>query len=1032
MKNIYFRNFTTNHTNQTNRTNLLFDIKAIVRGVRSVRVGSWLKIIIFSLLFSIGFSAGSSAFAQTLFLPITGVQTEEARTIAAFLKMTFDLNVIDQSLNSALAPAGGRAWGIGPGARDNIVNLINQNGAKNAIGINVVPSGTGKIATIRRFSETGILTEMTDIQYGDPFEFWIKLQLPAETTRRADGGKVWVVYRSGVNRAEAEELIQLWFSDLVSMGAQGLKELDDQTAGFEAAMRTLDSQNDASFSVNWMATIDDMIRYYRDLRITARSGTPFYTVTAGSPFNTGYLQLIVRSIPQGYVQSLPDLIINVSRQGNRTRVEAVRRNENTNGAFVFEYDSAAQFRRMMRINSLRFMDALYKDPLEYARDDAIRSTWITSASLTELRSNVPVPSSFVQVRRPPAAAGEVSRSGFYMSSNLVTQREFETLMGTNPSPIKGPNLPVYNVSRFDIMEYCNRLSLRDGLMPVYEFFFWEGIRTRRQYVDDYYYAGQKESITINPYANGYRLPTASEWDFALTGGGQSATNFINWLYEIDAINDLAWVAANSGGRPQPVGQKGTINGFRDLLGNIRETVEDDEPRGGDYLTPVFLDYITQENINPEVDIWVAGIAFNNNVWARAYGYRIMAGDKGMGRMLNRTEAEAAARAAGSRRLNVDSIIAPPGFRIVRPMFDYWAYRGTGTGTQATTALASIAETSISFETPEQLEAWRLRAVQLTREREAARMDMIKRDAINEARRRYAERREAPDFTEALPYTEQKDAVLVIYAGIPGLQSGEPYLFRQNIRVPNVLTEIHISGDIMTFYLESVDRFDSYPQNILLLNMDNNEMYHPSELGRPAAPRGRPTSSLTFTGVTGSRFTLISVNVQPVIYFDDIYIGNEAQRAQKIASRAVFTPGTYTFNPRLPLMQDGKAVAYLDRILMYEEFAGSRHRLITLRMYFTKTPNTPWAAGTNDATDILRYIEGENYFILKNLDNGRQRTTQNFNLIEVRRDDIEAFEGNRFSFTNYFRTAVAGKPRGWTAPSNMVIEEFDLSKAELTR
>ncbi len=62
---------------------------------------------------------------------------------------------------------------------------------------------------------------------------------------------------------------------------------------------------------------------------------------------------------------------------------------------------------------------------------------------------------------------QVTVSGFYMGKYEVTQAEWQEVMGTNPSHFKGDSLPVESVSWFDAVEYCNRLSLREGLDPAY-------------------------------------------------------------------------------------------------------------------------------------------------------------------------------------------------------------------------------------------------------------------------------------------------------------------------------------------------------------------------------------------------------------------------------------------------------------------------------------------------------------------------------------------------------------------------------------
>ncbi len=143
---------------------------------------------------------------------------------------------------------------------------------------------------------------------------------------------------------------------------------------------------------------------------------------------------------------------------------------------------------------------------------------------------------------------KVTVSSFWIGKHEVTQAEWYEVMGSNPSSWKGDNLPVEQVSWYDAVDYCNQRSKKEGLTPCY--------------------SGSGESITCNWNANGYRLPTEAEWEFAARGGVMSK----GYIYSgSNDLGSVAWFNGNSGYQTHSVGGKSANElGIQDMSGNVWE------------------------------------------------------------------------------------------------------------------------------------------------------------------------------------------------------------------------------------------------------------------------------------------------------------------------------------------------------------------------------------------------------------------------------------------------------------------------------
>jgi dienelactone hydrolase len=170
---------------------------------------------------------------------------------------------------------------------------------------------------------------------------------------------------------------------------------------------------------------------------------------------------------------------------------------------------------------------------------------------------------------PPA--GAALPKPYYLGKYEVTQREWEEVMGYNPSQYNPKHVklagmdtsrfPVERVSWFDSLEYCNKLSEREGLKPYYEL-----TATKRdgKQIDD-------ADVKILG-GNGYHIPTGVEWEHACRAG--TKTKYFCGDKDEDLL-DYGRSRENSGGRTHAVGEKKpNAFGLYDMHGNVREWNEE--------------------------------------------------------------------------------------------------------------------------------------------------------------------------------------------------------------------------------------------------------------------------------------------------------------------------------------------------------------------------------------------------------------------------------------------------------------------------
>jgi hypothetical protein len=83
----------------------------------------------------------------------------------------------------------------------------------------------------------------------------------------------------------------------------------------------------------------------------------------------------------------------------------------------------------------------------------------------------PVNFVFVKGGRFDNGYADIKISSFFLAKHALSQADYEAVMGINPAFDHGvgSNFPVYYVTWFNAIEYCNRRSLREGLTPCYSY-----------------------------------------------------------------------------------------------------------------------------------------------------------------------------------------------------------------------------------------------------------------------------------------------------------------------------------------------------------------------------------------------------------------------------------------------------------------------------------------------------------------------------------------------------------------------------------
>jgi formylglycine-generating enzyme required for sulfatase activity len=161
--------------------------------------------------------------------------------------------------------------------------------------------------------------------------------------------------------------------------------------------------------------------------------------------------------------------------------------------------------------------------------------------------------------------GAVPVDTFYIGKTEVTWGEWQIVRTwavsngytdlANVGQGVGDNYPVSDVNWYDAVKWCNARSEKEGKTPVYT-------------VDGAVYKMGQVIPTEVASANGYRLPSEKEWEFAARGGTQTQGYTYSGSNDLNAVG---WYYDNAGGAVHEVGKKQANElGICDMSGNLWE------------------------------------------------------------------------------------------------------------------------------------------------------------------------------------------------------------------------------------------------------------------------------------------------------------------------------------------------------------------------------------------------------------------------------------------------------------------------------